>query len=203
LNSEKQFCGNHPNAPAIAACGKCGVSLCGVCARFADAGVYCEACENLQDSERFVENETRKLNQPAVQPIIPERDTVGASTPQKPGSSAQTRNIIIIAVCLCIMAVRVYFVIADQRQPVSPQFLAQEQQMLALLDCLSVFRQIGEELAANRQPGSELRCDPSGPPNIVVREGDTVKISHPNPESYGYSAIYVTNASTDPVLENL
>ncbi len=71
---------------------------------------------------------------------------------------------------------------------------------ITLVDCLWIFQEIGEILEENRMPDPALRCDESDTPNIITRAGDTIRISHPNPEFHGYSEIFVTNHSHDPTL---
>ena len=62
------------------------------------------------------------------------------------------------------------------------------------------FEEIGMLLEVNQMPDPALRCDQSYVPNIIFRDGATIRISHPNPSQYGFSQIYVSNASHEPVF---
>ena len=53
-------CANHPNAPAIDNCVSCTIPLCGMCASFTDAGVLCEKCVEVHETERKVEAEAAR-----------------------------------------------------------------------------------------------------------------------------------------------
>ena len=200
MNSEKHFCSNHPNAAAIGECARCHAGLCGFCARFDDTGLYCEACKAVQDSQRYVEHESQKLSRPETPVRHHERSLENG----RDGAAAKSPNyavhLIIIAVCLCFLAVRGYMLYAGARAAPDPALLIQEQQMSSLVACLFVFRQIGEQLAANLAPAPDLRCADDAGPNRIARNGDQVRVSHANPEIYGYQAIYVTNAAIEPVL---
>ena len=70
----------------------------------------------------------------------------------------------------------------------------------ALEDCLYIFQEIGEILEENQMPDPSLRCDDSELANIITRDGDTIRISHPNPQIHGFNEIFVTNSNHDPTL---
>jgi len=70
----------------------------------------------------------------------------------------------------------------------------------ALEDCLYLFQEIGMILEENELPDESLRCTESIAQNVVSRNGDEVRVSHPNPQFHGYSQIYVTNYEHEPIL---
>lgn len=197
---EKQFCVNHPSAAAIGDCAKCAKHLCGFCARFTSTGVLCEACEKVNDTQRFVETETRKHNRDDIERLIEEAPPDSEAPEPESSVSARTVQVIIIFLCIAFVLARVYFLNLPFEERAEPSAVAQEQRLSSLVQCLLVFRQIGEQLAAGVQVSPDLQCADSNVPNIVNRQGETVRISHPNPQIYGYQQFYVTNRNPEPVL---
>ncbi len=85
-------------------------------------------------------------------------------------------------------------------EPIDPEQMAEDLAITSFQECLEVFYRIGNILASGRLPADSLRCDESGSANIVVREGSEVKVSHPHPDFYGYSEIFVTSKNPQPQL---
>lgn len=70
----------------------------------------------------------------------------------------------------------------------------------ALEECRLVFEEIGYLLDRGELPDSSYSCAEANAPNIMSREGDLVRISHPNLEIYGLSEIYVTSESHEVIF---
>lgn len=71
---------------------------------------------------------------------------------------------------------------------------------IALTNCLYVFQEIGVVLEENQMPDPSLRCADSSTANIITRSGNSIRVSHPNPQFHGVSEIFVTNTSHEPVV---
>ncbi|MSR11401.1 MAG: hypothetical protein EXR84_06315 [Gammaproteobacteria bacterium] len=71
--------------------------------------------------------------------------------------------------------------------------------MITFVQCLLIFRQLGEQMATGQEPDMALQCAAPAGSNLLQRDGDTLRISHANPQLYGYSEIFVTNLDPDPI----
>lgn len=192
-------CVNHPAANAIEHCGRCGNALCGMCAQFTNSGVFCETCAEIKENEQFVESQTRQLERPA--PVATEQPAEPEFVP--PNQKQRNPNTIPIAVItLCLLIIGGYQLsrMSNRFQPMSQEQVLQDNRVGSVERCLLVFADIGKELAAGRSPADSLVCDDSGTPNIVEREGQLIRVSHPHPDFYGYSRIFVTNRNPQPTL---
>ncbi len=75
---------------------------------------------------------------------------------------------------------------------------AREEAVITFVQCLLIFRQLGEQMAAGQEADMALQCAAPAGSNLLQRDGDTLRISHANPQLYGYSEIFVTNLDPEP-----
>jgi len=195
-------CYNHPNAPAVEKCARCEVDMCGMCANFLEAGAYCEKCVSAVETEDFVAAQSNKLNRSEIDLVLSkhadEKEAERAGVEKRKdgfvlwlgfgGGSAM------IFVSLLLYAFPMLFQFDAEA---AAAFEASQ----ALEECRLVFEQIGYQLEYGEEPNPALQCADSNVPNIIERQGDTVRVSHPNPRQYGLSAIYVSTESHEVVLE--
>lgn len=194
-------CHNHPNAPTVEKCNRCEIELCGMCANFTDSGVYCETCVSAVETEDFVALQSRKLNKSEIDLVISKHaEELEAEQAQNKRGKDTTiiwlgagGGIAMIFVSLLLYAYPMLFLDSE----VAAAFEASQ----ALEECRLVFEEIGYLLEEGEEPDPSLRCPGSTVPNIVEREGGIVRVLHPNPGTYGLSAIYVSNESHEVVLE--
>lgn len=196
------YCYNHPNAPAVEKCARCEVDMCGMCANFLDSGAYCEKCVSAVETEDFVTAQSNKLNKAEIDLVLSkhaeEKENELANTEKRKdgvvlwlgfgGGSAM------IFVSLFLYAFPALFLFDAEA---AAAFEASQ----ALEECRLVFEQIGYQLEDGEEPNPSLSCADTNVPNIVERNGNTIRVSHPNPRAYGLSAIYVNNQTHEVVLE--
>ena len=174
--------------------------MCDLCANHTEAGILCESCVKIRENEHFVAAQAERSNLQTGQLLAEAANTL---KPELSKTGKPRRN----PVKLFIIAIGSIAVYAGLYAYSHPSFLEGDSEArtsrvaaAALVDCLWIFQEIGEILEENRMPDPALRCDESETPNIITRDGDTIRISHPNPEFHGYSEIFVTNHSHDPTL---
>lgn len=174
--------------------------MCDLCANHTEAGILCESCVKIRENEQFVAAQAGRSNLQTGQ--LP-KEAAKTLSPEPSKAGQPSRN----PVKLFIIAIGSIVVFAGLYVYSHPNFLegdsedrARRLAAIALVDCLWIFQEIGEILEENQMPDPALRCDESDTPNIITRAGDTIRISHPNPEFHGYSEIFVTNHSHDPTL---
>lgn len=193
-------CYNHPNAPTIETCSRCEKELCGMCANFFDVGVYCEKCARAVESERFVMAKADLFKKGESRP-----STMVETPPEPVRKPRDTRDRGIIWLGVGGSASMIFFSLILYAYPsmfeFDPDLAAARLKAQALEDCRLVFEEIGYMLSRNQIPDPALRCPESSLPNIVTRNGDLVRVSHPNPAAHGLREIYVTNQSHEVVLE--
>ncbi len=195
-------CYNHPNAPAIEKCSRCDVDMCGMCANFLDTGVYCEKCVSAVETEDFVFAQSKKLNKTEIDLVISKHaDELG--TEQSNGKKSKDTGVLwlgfggssaMIFVSLLIYAYPTLFLFDAEA---AAAFEASQ----VLEECRLVFEEIGYSLEYGEEPDPSLRCADTNTPNIVERQGNFVRVSHPNPAIYGLSALYVSSESHQVVFE--
>jgi hypothetical protein len=194
------WCEFHPNAKSIENCTKCGIPLCGMCANFVSADIFCDPCDKIVENERFVDSQTKKYTVPE-RPSIQMRteDSVENGTAKK-HSNPNTLPLAVIAVCLLIIGVSQFLAFQSAYKPIEPENMMEELGIGSLQRCILVFREIGSLLRSAQTPNESMRCDDSGTPNITERINGNIKVSHPHPDFYGYKEIYVSRSSTEPTL---
>jgi uncharacterized Zn finger protein (UPF0148 family) len=198
-------CQNHPNAPAIDQCSKCGMALCGTCANFTDDGVFCESCGETHSTEKAVAAETQKLKRQQDQgkvyaEAIPEQPPQDPVSARRKSWNPNTVPLIVITACVLIIVARFLFFSAPDFVPVDDETRARQLAISAFEECIRVFEEIGRVLARDGTPGDNLRCDGSGQSNIVTQSGNDVIVEHPQPDFYGYKRIYVSRSNPVPTL---
>lgn len=194
-------CQNHPQVRAIEHCGLCKMPMCGMCANFTDLGIFCDKCDAIKENERFVQGEQAKLGKPAAPAIPMQTDVDDAEQSNRPKkSNPNTVPLIVITCCILIIAVQQFFVYQSRYKPIEPESLVENLGISSLQRCIVVFREIGTQLRSAQLPNESMRCDDSGTPNIIERSEGDIKISHPHPDFYGYSQIYVSRSNTEPTL---
>ncbi|MDA1370776.1 MAG: hypothetical protein O2971_08465 [Proteobacteria bacterium] len=199
--TDKIFCEKHPFAPSIANCSKCAMALCGMCATYTDDEVLCEDCTEIRAAEKYVSKQTSQLqrsSKPAhVEPLQTKPDEPAY---RKKAGNQQTLQWGVTILASGIIAYQFLFASRTDFVPMDAAAIAQQNAVAPLASCISIFREIGSLLRTNQLPDESLRCDQSGTPNIISREGGDIKISHPHPDFYGYTEIYVSRSNPEPTL---
>ena len=185
---------------ADANCEQCDTPVCDLCANDTEVGILCEACVKIRENEHLVAAQAERSNPQTGQAPTKAPNTL---EPELSKTGQPRRN----PVKLFFIAIGSIAVYAGLYAYSHPNFLAGDSEArasrlaaAALVDCLWIFQEIGELLEENQMPDPALRCDESDTANIITRNGDTIRISHPNPEFHGYSEIFVTNHNHDPTL---
>lgn len=201
--TEPKFCKNHPVAGAIESCRDCGAHLCGMCANFDSAGVFCEGCLAIHENQQFVS--AQAVQAARTTPIAMQSDTEEFvySPPTGKKINARSIQLTIIFVCTLGIAAQLYFYNQPSGISRDPLILQRELAITSLIECLTVFGEIGLILGKGEKPGTAMRCNDSYEPNRLIENGDEIRIVHPNPQNYGYKSIYVSNQSPEPVAELL
>ena len=202
-------CKNHPNAPAIENCARCDTPMCGMCANFTEAGVFCDSCESAIEAERAVETRTKELD-PQIDPILAESpvpEDPDLAIDRRSGKRSGKRGETVFLFGAGGLTLAIYVVMFLYSHPGFLDFNSEERAAQLALDsfedCLAIFQEIGEALEVDETPDLELLCDDSLSPNIVTRDGDEIRIAHPNPSTYGYSELFVTNIDHEPIATEI
>ena len=171
-----------------------------MCSKFDDDGVRCESCAAKHETAQLVQARAEKLRQPAKPAIVEESLDIESFGPRKQGRSY--RWLLQLGVVLLLLAVGIplYFYAYPKIELEDSPVRAREEQISGLMQCLLVFRQLGEQMQSGLEPDMSLQCaSPSGP-NILRRNDTVIRILHPNPQLYGVQEISVSNASPEPVI---
>lgn len=195
-------CVNHPVSPAVGQCSKCDTPLCGICANFLDDAIYCERCEKLKASERFVADQKAQLERPGTSDKLTQADREQFEREEQAERKSRSIQIGVIAVCALIIGVRLLFWFGSRESAAEQTVPGFSVPVTALPECLMVFQEIGRILAAGGQPPPSLRCPDSSVPPVISRDGSTVIASHPNPGAYGLSELFVSSDNPEPQLVN-
>ena len=193
-------CQDHPNVTAIEDCALCKKPMCGMCANFIETEVLCEKCVEIRETEKYVSTQTQQHEQPETTIKMEKADDAGKFAEPKKKSNAKHIQLGIIFICFGVMAFQLYRSQTDTSVPIDPETSAREVAITSFAQCLMVFRQIGLVLENGEMPGESMRCDEPEAANIVEQVGGDVRISHPDPELYGYSEIYVSRNNPEPVI---
>ena len=117
------------------------------------------------------------------------------------GRSGNNNKIIqaaLIGLSVCFIAVQLFLYSNPAQPEQDAATLARQQAIGSLVQCLLVFREIGLILQDGRMPDNTMICADSPVPNVVNNENGIVRISHPNPQFYGYSEISVSDETPEP-----
>ena len=185
--------------PAVAECVGCGVTLCGICTDFSADGARCESCMKAFEAEQKISRESSRQHAAAMPDMTSEPADAFVAPQPRSESRYPVVQMAIIGVCVLLIAAR-YLLMPGTGEPADSSAAVREQVATSAVSCLLVFRQIGLQLVANQPHDPSLVCSDSPVPNRVSRDGGTVRVSHPNPEVYGFREIWVSNESPDPVL---
>lgn len=119
---------------------------------------------------------------------------------KKRNSNGKSLIWLVIVICSIAIYAQLYFYTNPTEATIDQQQLAINQRLVSIVQCLNVFRKIGQILTIGEMPDSQLKCeDPSGP-LVITTDGDTISISHPNPSIYGVSQISASNDNPFPTL---
>lgn len=198
--SDIKFCHNHPNGKAIAVCHKCAVDLCGMCGNYVDDIVLCEGCAEIYENEKYVSSQTQKLESPQSTLVADDPEAESFVSPGQRQKNNKLIPSVVIGLSACVIAVQLYFYNNPSPVEQDPAALARQQAIASLVECMLVFREIGLTLQDGRMPDGSLVCNDSSVPNVVSNEGDSLRISHPNPQYYGYAEISVSGDEPEPRL---
>jgi hypothetical protein len=201
--TELKFCEHHPLADAIESCRDCKAQLCGMCANFDSAGVFCEGCLVVHENQQFVSTQAARATLSAATALQSDAKEFVYNSPTGKKFNARSVQLTIIFVCTLATAAQLYFYNQPSSTPRDTFTLQREQAITSLVECLTVFGEIGLILGKGEKPGTAMRCNDSFEPNKLIDNGDEIRVIHPNPQNYGYKTIYVSNRSPVPVAEPL
>lgn len=194
------WCEFHPNAKSIENCTKCGIPLCGMCANFVDPHIFCDPCDKIYENEQFVNSQTKKHTEPERPVIQMQTEEDLQNSDAKKQSNPNTIPLIVTGACIVIIAVLQFLAYQSAYKPIDNETMVEDLGISSLQRCIVVFREIGTLLRSAQTPNENMRCDDSGTPNIIERIDGDIKVSHPHPDFYGYSQIYVSRSNTEPTL---
>ncbi|PCI78891.1 MAG: hypothetical protein COB20_06010 [SAR86 cluster bacterium] len=176
--------------------------MCGTCASYLDSGAFCEKCVSAVETEDFITAQSNKLNKSEIDLVLSKH--AEDKEVERAGVEKRKDGVVLwlgfgggsamIFISLLIYAFPMLFQFDAEA---AAAFEASQ----ALEECRLVFEEIGYLLEDGEEPNPSLQCADSNVPNIVERQGDTVRVSHPNPGQYGLSAIYVSTDTHEVVLE--
>jgi len=164
-----------------------------MCLVFRDEGEFCEPCSQLVDQEEFVSSQTESLNRPAPEAIQAEPDLpLTDLEKRREQDKFYIWGGVITATLMIAVGMGVY---AFPNLFTDATVLAAQDEEQRLEDCRLVFEEITYVLRAGDIPDDSMSCEGTNVPNLIRRSGDTVRVDHPNPASFGLTEMYVTNES--------
>lgn len=196
--TDSNKCVNHPIAPAIGQCRTCSDSLCGMCASFSGSDFYCETCFENHENEQTVQARTAQFEEMESNSLEPETELEDyrANSPSK----INWQYIQIGLICFCLIAIA--YPLYQYNQPVRDdrpiELIIRERNTLNLVECLTVFAEIGTQLNKGLKPSDELICKDSFLPNRMTDTEGAITVFHPNPKVYGYQEISVSSENPTP-----
>ena len=195
-------CNFHPNVDAIENCSKCNTPLCGLCASYLEAGVFCEACVSLHEAEQLLAEKFQQQNQ--ANGAMQEVSSDGEYTTTASGESKNPQLVqwLVIGACMVFMSVRLLGFPGSTPDPAITDIPVAELQLDSLVQCMLVFEEIGEILQSDEIPDPSLRCNPLDLEYIITRDGDDIRVSHPDPSIYGVNELFVSKSNPTPNLIN-
>lgn len=73
--------------------------------------------------------------------------------------------------------------------------VSQQEAILRLESCRQVFQSIAVDMSQGQAPAADRLCPDQSIPNVVSRDGSTIRVAHPIPGQFGLAEFYVTNKS--------
>lgn len=194
-------CYNHPSAPTAATCKSCGVEMCGTCTKFLDSGEYCEKCAVVAEADAYMKSRSREQE---YRDASAAHASIGETSAEAEAlKKTHDKDRIYIwggvggAVGMLFIALGLY---AFPNLFTPSEELAQQEAILDREACRLVFEEIGYMLSRGQTPDQSMRCEGTSVPNIISREGNVVRVSHPNPAQFGLQQMYVTSNSHEVVM---
>lgn len=198
--TEKSYCTDHPNAPAIENCANCAKFLCGMCANFTEEDVLCEECVKIREEEKFVAIQTQQFEQAEKAAAVETVEEVPQQHHKAKKISRTQWQMAITLLCVGIVAAQQFFSSSDEFVPLSAEEVASLNAVTSLDNCVQIFRQIGAGLQNNRMPDESQNCDESGVSHIITRTGNDIQVALAHPDFYGLSQLYVSRDNPEPTL---
>ncbi len=196
-------CANHPSVAAVASCQRCTEQLCGQCMQILDGKEYCEQCAEALVAESYVANRAREMerrHEVHFDAIIDPGVTTAKGKKQK----KQDKEKAYVWLGFGGAATMIFLSLIIYAFPMVFQFdsalAAERRAYQALEDCRLVFEEIGYLLEDGRMPDETFRCADTDAPNIVEQEGDSIRVSHPDPSIYGLVELYVNSQSHEVIF---
>lgn len=193
-------CVYHPNAPVAATCNKCGVELCGTCTRFLDSGEYCEKCSTVAEADAYLKSRDRNIEARNAELA---QSTTNRITEEEIRQKNRSKDGIYLKGGIGMGVLMIFVSLGLYAFPdlmKSEQQIAQEQAIINLEACREVFQAIGIRLSEGEVPETTMSCPGTNIPNIILRQGNTITVSHPNPQQFGLTELYVTSDSHRVVM---
>lgn len=171
-----------------------------MCATFADSQIYCEACYKNYETDKLVKATTAKLDSAKPADIVALSEEAPFSRPDRSQKTLQGIRLGFYSFCVGGLAWGLY----DYNQPpIIPRdatIVQLEQTQAELIQCLSVFAEIGQQLSSGDGPALDLRCADTTLSNRVRETADELTVIHPNPKFYGAEAIFVSDKNPIPIV---
>lgn len=199
-------CQIHPNAPAVDNCTRCEIPLCGMCANYVSAGVFCEPCLEIHENQQAVTAQSQRLEQPDPDPTLAEYDEDLLEKAKRRDNNGVILQLSVIGICAVIMGVRLIFFSGPAGSAPDPNSLlpaeaqAQIQRVSVMAQCLVTLEEIGQLLAQGGRPAPGTTC-PNTLQELVIRDtANDIIVSIPQPEIFGYADILVSRQNPVPQL---
>jgi len=162
--------------------------------------VLCEACVEIRENEKSVAKKTESLHRPEPLAVTMDDEDEGKKPARKKGPKPEVIQVSIIAICAVVLIARATLFGGSNDQPVdtNQENLAQMQMLSSLAQCMVLFQQIGESLAAGDLPDRNTTCPGSNQPPVIRQTADDVLVEHPEPDLFGYAGIVVSRSNPVP-----
>ncbi len=195
-----QKCINHPLVAAIDTCASCKKPLCGMCGNYANLQAFCLSCYKDYEAETLVKQRNTQANTPKPSRLTEELDEAVFSPPTKSKVNFAAIRTGLISICILVIGWNLY----RYNQPVEvirdASVVQIERSQAALIQCLSIFTEIGQLLAAGGDSAIDLRCTDTTLNNKIQNIEGERRVTHPNPNFYGVKEIYVSATNPIPVV---
>ena len=170
-----------------------------MCVNFVGDKVFCENCAKSLEAMKIVSSQNKR-NQPSNNILLDNPYEEEYEIRKKRNSNGKSLIWLVIVIFSIAVYAQLYFYTNPTEANIDQQQLAINQRLVSIVQCLNVFRKIGQILTIGEMPDSQLKCEDLSGPLVITTDGDTISISHPNPSIYGVSQISVSNDNPFPTL---
>jgi len=164
--------------------------MCEQCAVANQDKPMCSRCVAFSAVSEFAEQENDQLR---------EKEDLESNKEQR-SAKLQKVQLAIIGIALLLIGFQFYSVFRPGRGLTDANITAIEAAEDRENECVLVLWEIGERLQNNQLPTDSMRCQGMTTPFIVSRPSGDIKVSHPNPSSFGYRTMSVSKLDAEPLL---